>query len=150
MAQSLAKVYLHIIFSTKNREELILPKIENALYAYMAGIIKNLKGMPLKINGMPDHVHLLTALPRTITIARFVEEIKKSSSKWIKTQGTEFAKFAWQGGYAVFSVSQSKVEVVSKYISHQKEHHQKMTFKQEVIEFLKKYDVDYDEKYLWS
>ncbi len=150
MAQSLSKVYLHIIFSTKNRENLILPKVEKELYAYIGGVIKNLKGVPININGMPNHIHILSTFPRTITIAKFLEEIKKSSSKWMKTQGSEFVDFSWQGGYAVFSVSQSKVEVVSKYISNQKEHHKKMTFQEEVIQFLEQYGIEYDEKYLWD
>lgn len=150
MPQSLAKVYLHIVFSTKYRRNLILPKIEKELYAYIGGVIKNLKGMPIKINGMPDHIHILATLPRTITIAKFLEEIKRSSSKWIKTQGSEFVDFSWQGGYGVFSVSQSKVEIVSKYISNQKAHHSKKTFKAELIEFLEQYEVEYDEKYLWD
>lgn len=114
MAQSLSKVYLHIIFSTKNREHLILPKIETELYAYLGGAIKNLKAIPININGMPDHIHILSTFPRTITIAKFLEEIKRTSSKWIKTKGDEFNGFGWQGGYAVFSVSQSKVTAVSK------------------------------------
>lgn len=150
MPQSLSKVYLHIIFSTKNRENLILPKVEKELYAYLGGVIKNLKGIPIIINGMPNHVHILSTFPRTITIAKFLEEIKKSSSKWIKTQGREFVGFSWQGGYAAFSVSQSKVDVVSKDIINQKEHHKKITFQEEVIQFLEKYGVEYDEKYLWD
>ncbi len=150
MAQSLSKVYLHIIFSTKERHNMILPKVEKELYAYQGGVIKNLNGYPININGMPDHIHILSTFPRTITIAKFLEEIKKNSSKWIKTKGVEFVDFAWQGGYAIFSVSQSKVEAVSKYISNQKEHHKKMTFKEEVIKFLEQYGVEYDERYLWD
>lgn len=151
MAQSLAKVYLHLVFSTKHRQNFILPKVETALYAYIGGVIKNLRGIPIKINGMPDHIHILATLPRTITLAKFLEEIKRSSSKWIKTQGKEFVDFSWQGGYGVFSVSQSKVDVVSNYISNQKaHHHHQKSFKEELIEFLEQYDVEYDEKYLWD
>jgi REP element-mobilizing transposase RayT len=150
MAQSLAKVYLHIVFSTKKRHPLIISKIEKELYAYIGGVIKNLKAIPININGMPDHIHILCTFPRTITIAKYLEEIKKCSSKWIKTKGDEFLSFAWQGEYSVFSVSESKVNAVSKYISNQKEHHKNMTFQEEVIQFLEKYGLEYDEKYLWD
>ena len=150
MAQSLAQVYLHSIFSTKYRQALITAEIESQLHAYMGGIIKNLKGAPLRINGTANHVHLLSTLPRTITIAKYLEEIKKESSKWIKTQGSTFKSFAWQNGYATFSVSSSKVKAVTDYINNQKEHHKVMTFEEEVIRFLKEYGVEYDERYLWD
>ena len=150
MAQSLAKVYLHSIFSTKHRESLIAPEMEDRLYGYIAGIIKKVGGYPVKINGMPDHVHILSTLPRTITVAKYLEEIKKNSSKWVKVEYPEWKNFAWQGGYATFSVSSSKVDTVSNYIENQKEHHKKLTFQEELIQFLERYGVDYDEKYLWD
>ena len=150
MAQSLAQVYLHSIFSTKYRQNLIIPEVEAPLYGYIGGIIKNIGGTPIEINGMPDHIHILSTLPRTVTIAKYLEEIKKSSSKWIKTQDAAFQKFAWQGGYATFSVSSSKVEVVARYIQNQKEHHKRLTFQQEVIKFLEEYNVEYNEQYLWD
>lgn len=150
MAQSLAQVYLHSIFSTKYRQNLIISEVEVPLYSYIGGIIKNVGGTPIEVNGMPDHIHILSTIPRTVTIAKYLEEIKKSSSKWIKTQGAAFQKFAWQGGYATFSVSSSKVEVVARYIRNQKEHHKRMTFQQEVIKFLEEYNVEYNEQYLWD
>ena len=150
MAQSLSKVYLHIVFSTKKRFPFIKPEIEDELYAYIGGTIKKLGGIPFIINGMGDHIHIFSTLPRTIALSKFLEEIKRSSSKWIKTKETAYQNFAWQGGYAAFSVSDSVKDTVVKYIQNQKEHHRSLSFKEEVIKFLKKYDLDYDEKYLWD
>jgi len=150
MAQSLSKVYLHIVFSTKKRFPFIKPEIEDELYAYMGGTIKKLGGIPFIINGMGDHIHIFSTLPRTVALSKFLEEIKKNSSRWIKTKGREYQNFAWQGGYAAFSVSSSLKDTIVKYIQNQKEHHRSLTFKEEVIKFLKKYDLDYDEKYLWE
>jgi len=150
MAQSLSKVYLHIVFSTKKRFPFIKPEIEDELYAYMGGTIKKLGGIPFIINGMGDHIHIFSTLPRTVALSKFLEEIKKNSSRWIKTKGREYQNFAWQGGYAAFSVSDSVKDTVVQYIQNQKEHHRSLSFKEEVIKFLKKYDLDYDEKYLWE
>ena len=150
MPQSLSKVYLHIVFSTKHRQNLIHPNLESELYSYMGGIIKTLNGSPININGTSNHIHILTTLPRTITIAKILEEIKKSSSKWIKTKGIQYSKFSWQGGYGVFSVSQSGVAAVSTYIDNQKEHHKTKSFKEELISFLDKYETHYEEKYVWD
>ena len=150
MPQSLAKVYLHSVFSTKHRQPLITSAVEDPLYAYMGGVIKNLGSAPLIINGVSDHIHILSTLPRTTTIAKYLEEVKKSSSKWIKTKGSEFKNFAWQSGYATFSVGQSEIETISEYIRKQKEHHKKLTFKEEVIRFLEEYGIEYNEEYLWD
>ena len=150
MAQSLSQLYIHIVFSTKKRFPFIRPEIEKELFAYMGGIIKNNGGIPFIINGMPDHIHIFTNLPRTISLAKYVENIKRNSSKWIKTKGDEYKNFAWQNGYAAFSVSSSVKEIVTRYIANQKQHHQKQKYKTEVIQFLKKYNVDFDENYLWD
>ena len=150
MAQSLAQVYLHSIFSTKYRQNLIIPEVESQLYAYIGGIINNLGGRPLIINGLPDHIHILSTLPRTVAIAKYLEEIKKNSSKWMKVQRPELNHFAWQNGYATFSVSSSKTGAVTNYIKNQKEHHKQLTFKEEVIRFLNECNVEYNEKYLWD
>ena len=150
MAQSFAQVYLHTVFGTKYRDHLITDEIAPKLFSYLGGIIKNLGGTPIEINGMPDHVHILSTLPRTITIAKYLEQIKKSSSKWMKNQHSVSRNFAWQNGYATFSVSSSKVRAVKRYIENQTEHHKKLNFKQEVIRFLEEYQVKYDEKYLWD
>ena len=115
----------------------------------MAGILKNKESPALKINSVPDHVHILFRLSKNYALAKVVEEVKKQSSKWLKKQGAD--GFTWQIGYGAFSVSSSKVEVVKKYILNQKQHHKSKNYKEEIEEFIKEYDViEYDEKYFWS
>jgi len=150
MSQSLAQIYIHIVFSTKYRKPLIQPEIEEELYAYIGGIIKSLKGNSIKINGVSNHIHILATLPKTITLSKFLEEIKRSSSKWIKTKGEDYKNFSWQRGYGAFSVSSYKVDVVKNYIAKQKEHHKSKDFKAEFIKFLDEYKVEYDDRYLWD
>ncbi|MDR6966317.1 REP element-mobilizing transposase RayT [Flavobacterium arsenatis] len=150
MPQSLSYNYIHLVFSTKNREHSIHPDIEQKLYEYMGGICKNLESTAIQIGGHTDHIHILFLLSKKITLIKFVEEVKKSSSKWIKTQGSQYANFYWQGGYGAFSVNPKQIEIVKQYILNQKEHHSKKTFQQEYLKFLKDYDVDYDERYVWD
>ncbi|MDH4202128.1 MAG: IS200/IS605 family transposase [Phycisphaerae bacterium] len=150
MAQSLAQKYVHIVFSTKERYPFIETDIEPQLYAYMAGTIKQMEGIPCLINGTADHIHILSTLPRTVTLAKYIEGIKRPSSRWLKTKGGMYEKFAWQNGYGAFSVSSSRVEAVKRYIAGQEEHHRTVTFKEEFLEFLRKYKVEYDERYLWD
>jgi len=150
MAQSLAQMYVHIVFSTKERYPFIQTNIEPQLYAYMADTIKRMDGIPCLINGTADHVHILSTLPRTVTLAKYIEEIKRPSSRWIKTKDGMYQKFAWQNGYGAFSVSSSRVDSVKRYIAGQKEHHRTVTFQEELLEFLQKYNVAYDERYLWD
>lgn len=150
MPQSLSQVYLHSVWSTKNRIPFIRPQIEDELYTYIGGTIKNLGGRPIQINGMPDHIHVLSTLPRTISIADFLEEIKRSSSKWLKTKGWEYREFSWQRGYGAFSVGRSELSIIQQYIVNQKTHHTAKDFKVELIEWLKEYEVDYNEEYLWD
>ncbi|MDR0692138.1 MAG: transposase [Prevotellaceae bacterium] len=149
MSQSLSKLYVHIIFHVKKEEELIRPEDEKELYAYIGGIIKHLSSFPVKINGMGNHIHVLSTLSKNISLADFVEEIKKNSSRWIKTKGAHYRNFAWQSGYAGYSVSQSKVATVEKYIERQKEHHRAVSFREEYLRFLNKNDVAFNEAYLW-
>ena len=150
MPQSLAKVYVHIIFSTKNRVPIISNNIRNELYAYISGILINLKSDVIKINGTQDHLHILCTIPRTVTIAKVLEEVKKSSSRWIKTKGSPWNQFAWQDGYGIFFVSSSEVQDTISYIENQEKHHQKLSFKDELRIFLNEYGVEYDERYLWD
>ncbi len=103
-----------------------------------------------KINGTENHLHILTTMSKNLSLAKFVEEIKRNSSRWIKNKGEHYLFFAWQGGYAAYSVSQSKVAVVEKYIEKQKEHHKIETFQEEYVKFLREYNVEFDEKYLWT
>jgi len=150
MPQSLSKIYLHITFSTKNRYPFITPNIEGELFKYLHGILRNLECPGIVINGMPDHLHILCLLSRTMMVSGLLEEIKTSSSKWIKTKDRSFEKFYWQNGYGAFSVSQSELARVKTYIERQKEHHCQLSFQEEYIALLRKYQVEYDERYVWD
>jgi REP element-mobilizing transposase RayT len=150
MAQSLAAIVVHLVFSTKFRQPLIKPEVEANFHAYLSGIFRDCKCPTLLIGGMPDHIHALFLLHRTWALADLVEEVKKSSSKWMKTNGKEYQHFHWQGGYGAFSVSQSAAQEVKAYIANQKSHHRKMTFQDEFRALLKKYEVEYDERYVWD
>jgi len=149
MSQSLSKVLVHLIFSTKHREHLIRPEIRPRLNAYIVGILENLKCPCIQTGGTVDHNHTLFALGRTISQAELVEEVKKSSSKWMKIEGSE-PGFSWQAGYGAFSIGESQVEAVIRYIQNQEEHHRKTTFQEEFLKFLQRYKVAYDERYVWD
>ena len=150
MGQSLVKNYIHIIFSTKYRQPLILDEVSSELYSYIAGICRNLECYPLKVGGYKDHVHILCMLSKKIALMKLLEEVKSHSSKWIKTKGSTFSKFYWQDGYGAFSVNPAEVDVVKAYIENQAEHHKKRSFKEELLHILKEYDMKYDERYLWD
>jgi REP element-mobilizing transposase RayT len=150
MAQSLSKVYVHITFSTKNRQNLIDDSIKSSLFEYLGGICKGLECNPIQVGGYLNHVHILCLLSRKITQMKLLEEVKKQSSKWVKTKGDDYANFYWQNGYGIFSVNPSEIDVVINYIKNQKEHHKTRTFKEEYRAFLNKYNVDYDEQYVWD
>ena len=149
MPQSLSKVLVHLVFSTKHREPLISPDIRPRLHGYVMGILENLKSPSIQTGGVADHVHILFALGRTMSQAEIVEEVKKSSSKWMKTDGG-VPGFSWQAGYDAFSIGGSQVETVVRYIQNQEEHHRKVTFQDEFRKFLERYQVAYDEKYVWD
>jgi REP element-mobilizing transposase RayT len=150
MGQSLVKNYIHIVFSTKNHIPLIVPPFEQELYAYMAGICKNMECQPIKIGGFTDHVHILCMLSKKIALVKLLEEIKSHSSKWMKTKDESLRNFYWQDGYGTFSVNPSETDIVIQYIENQHEHHKKKTFQDEYRTFLKKYNVEYNEKYVWD
>ena len=150
MPQSLSSVLVHLIFSTKNREPYITPEIEMELYPYLATIFRTQKSPTLAIGGVSDHLHVLFSLARVVTIAELVEEIKTSTSKWVKTRGQVFRNFHWQKGYGAFSVGRTEINTVKQYINNQKEHHRRVTFQEEYREFLKECGVPYDERYLWD
>ena len=150
MPQSLSSVLIHLVFSTKNREPLIAPAIEAELHPYMATIFREHSSPSLIIDGTTDHVHMLFALSRTITIANLVEEVKTGSSKWLKTKGREFRNFHWQRGYGAFSIGQSNVTDLKRYIRNQKQHHRRITFQDEYRKFLKRYEIGFDERYVWD
>ena len=148
MSQSFVQIYVHIVFRTKNSVHFISEEIEEELYSYIGGILRNYSSISIQIGGMSEHVHLLCTLPKTMTLPKLIEEVKKSSSKWMKTKGSKYEKFFWQDGYGGFSVSSSKVETLKKYILNQKEHHKKMSFIEEYKQFLDEYGIEYDDKYI--
>src|SRR5512133_2742260 len=128
MAHSFTQLYVHLVFSTKKREHTILPEIQTELYSYMGGILNNIECVPIQIGGITDHMHILTSLSKKITLIKMVEEVKRSSSKWLKTKSPGFANFSWQIGYSAFTVGYSQVEMVKKYILNQQQHHMKKSF----------------------
>jgi putative transposase len=150
MAQSLSKVYIHSIFSTKNREPVLADAWRDELFRVLGGAANNLGCQSLIVGGIADHVHMLFQLGRTIAIADAVGKIKSTSSAWVnQTRGLP-EPFHWQGGYAVFSVSQSNVEAVREYIRNQLEHHKTLSFQDEVREWLRRYGIKWDERYVWD
>lgn len=150
MAQTLVKLYVHIIFSTKHRADLILPETEKELFAYIGGISNNNNSKLLAANGTKNHIHLLVSMSKNIELSELVGDIKRDSSKWIKTKGRQYENFRWQDGYAAFSVGYTQIADVKKYIANQKSHHSQMSFEDEFRYFLNKYDVEYDERYVWD
>ena len=150
MPQSLVKLYLHIIFSTKNRRPLIDEEIENALYSYLGGICNSLECFPVKIGGHKDHVHILSYFSKKITAIKFLEELKGHSSSWIKTQDARYRDFYWQRGYGAFSVSPQSIEIVKQDIESQHEHHKTITFQDEYRRILREHNIEFDERYVWD
>ncbi len=150
MGQSLVKNYIHIVFSTKHRQPFIYPPYEEELHRYIGSICKELECHPIKIGGYTEHVHILCMLSKKIALMKLLEEVKSSSSKWMKTKDEKLMNFYWQDGYGAFSVNPTEVDTVIGYIANQHEHHNKKTFQDEYRSFLKKYRVEYDEKYLWD
>lgn len=150
MPQSLVKNYIHIVFSTKYRNDFIDENIEKELYAYIATLCKDFESYALQIGGTDNHIHILCRLSRKIALMKLVQEIKAHSSKWIKTKGKKYENFFWQDGYGAFSVGEKDVYIVTKYIKNQRQHHQKQDFKNEFVGMLEKHQMDYDEKFLWD
>lgn len=148
--QSLTKNTIHLILSTKNRHPWLKETLRRRVYAYLAGIFQEWESPAIVIGGHDDHVHALFVLSKNHPLKRIVEEVKKGSSKWIKTLGSELAEFSWQSGYGAFSVSESNVADVKKYIEQQAEHHRRMTFKDELRQFFARHGVTVDKRYLWS
>jgi len=149
MPQSLVKILVHIVFSTKNRADMIFPEIETELYSYIHGIIENNKAKLIIANGTTNHSHFLISLGRN-DVRELIGDIKRDSSLWIKKKGDQFHDFYWQRGYGAFSIGQSQVPEVMRYIANQKEHHSKQTFEDEFREICQKYEVEIDERYCWD
>ena len=149
MSHTYTNLLYHIIFSTKDRQPLLTDDIRPRTFAYMGGILRELDGIAILINGPADHVHLLAALPPTTGIADAMRVLKTNSSRWIHETFPN-SSFAWQTGYAAFSVSQSSVPAVRQYIERQEEHHRRITFQEEFVAFLKRHGIAYDERYIWA
>jgi len=150
MSQSLAKNLVHLIYSTKERRAFLEDCVREELHRYSAGILQDLESPALIINSVSDHIHILLNLHRTRALAVVVMEVKRGTSKWIKTKGAQFALFQWQNGYGAFSVSQSAVAEVYEYIAKQPEHHKKLTFQEEFRRFLQRHELQFDERYVWD
>lgn len=150
MAHTFTNLLTHIIFSTKDRLPCIDAQLKPELLAYMGGIVRELEGKAYSINGTADHVHLLVSLPPTLALSDAMRVIKTNSSKWAGEREARQVFSGWQTGYGAFSVSKSNVPDVIKYIADQEEHHKKVSFQEEFIAFLKKHEIDYDERYIWE
>ena len=150
MPQSLSNVLIHMVFSTKDWNEWIDETIEPELWAYLTAVCRGCSCPTIHVGGANNHIHILARLSRTTTISGLFEEVKKRSSHWIKTRSPAYKEFCWQSGYGSFSIGQSGVDGLVRYIQGQKEHHRKVTFQEEFRSLLSKYNVDYDERYVWD
>lgn len=150
MGQSLVQNYIHIVFSTKHRQALIHPPYEEELHAYIGATCKELECPVLIVGSYTDHIHILCMLSKKVALMTLVQKVKANSSRWIKTKDKSLENFFWQDGYGAFSVNPSEVDTVITYVKNQKEHHKNKTFKEEYRQFLEKYELDYDERYVWD
>ena len=150
MAHTYTDLLVHVLFSTDKRQPFLDQELRPRLFPYMGGILKRLGSVPLMVNGVEDHVHILCRLSKSLDVSALVRELKRDSSKWIKDENPRLADFYWQNGYAAFSVSESNVEIVKRYIQNQEEHHRKMTFQDELRALLKRHRVEFDERYVWD
>lgn len=150
MPQSLSLVAIHIIFSTKDRHPYFVPDLQPKLFAYLATVARNAGCVCYRVGGMADHVHLAVRLSRSLTIGDLVENLKTSSSKWVKTQAHDLLLFSWQRGYGCFSIGPTDLDSLYAYIDKQEEHHRTRTFQEELRMFLKKYEIEHNEEYVWD
>ena len=150
MPHSFTSLLVHIVFSTKGRTRDLSPDLAARLFPYMAGIVKERKGVPLIVNGPADHVHLLVHLPATESIADLLRVLKTNSSRWVHEQFPDRKQFGWQAGYGAFTVSGSRATAVTDYITAQQEHHRRISFQEEFLTFLRKHGISYDERDLWG
>jgi REP element-mobilizing transposase RayT len=149
MPGTYTKLLYHLVFSTKNRIPMISDRLQYDLFSYIGGIIRGEGGDLLEIGGMPDHVHLLTKFKPTKSVSEMMNRIKAKSSKWVNEEKPKMRKFGWQDGYAAFSVSQSAVKSVERYIQNQETHHRRQQFQDEFIALLEKHGIEYEDRYLW-
>ena len=150
MAQTLFSCYMHVVFSTKNRVKLIQPEVEEELFSYIGGVVRNYQGVLLAAGGTSNHIHLLVSTNKNNLIPDLIGDAKRESSSWIKTKSPMLSKFGWQDGYSAFSLGYTQIPAVKKYIAGQKEHHKQKLFEDEMRVFYRKYDLVFDEKYVWD
>ncbi|MCG2587186.1 IS200/IS605 family transposase [Rhodohalobacter sulfatireducens] len=150
MANTYTQLYIQFVFAVQNRISLIRPEWEEMLYRYMTGIIQNKSHKMIAINGMPDHIHMFIGFEPVDHMSELIKVVKGESSKWIRKKGFVKGRFNWQSGYGAFSYSRSHIDRVYHYIHNQEEHHKKKTFREEYIELLEKFDVEYDERYIFQ
>lgn len=151
MSQSLAKILVHTVFATKDRRPFLRDRgLREELHRYLGGILKSHDCQPIMVGGVEDHVHLLSTLSRTREAAEIVKEVKRGSTLWIKSKNSAMEDFAWQNGYGIFSIGFSQIDDVKRYIIGQEEHHQKITFQDELRLLLERYKVEFDERYVWD
>ena len=150
MAQSLSNILLHIVFSTKNREPFIDESIERDLFKYVAKVARTLHCPTHGIGASDDHIHIACSLARTVPVSKLIQEIKQDSSHWMKQHGVAYVDFAWQNGYGAFSIGQSQLSDLERYIAGQRDHHRRESFQDEFRCLLNRYEVDFDERYLWD
>jgi putative transposase len=151
MPQSLSRILVHTVFSTKDRRPFLRDKtLRVELHRYLGGIVSHLDSQPIICGGVEDHVHLLCALSRTCVPAEMVKELKRGSSLWIKTKSPELRDFAWQSGYGIFSIGYSQIDAARTYIADQEEHHRKISFQDEFRQLLRRYEIEFDERYVWD
>ena len=150
MSQSLTRLYAHLVFSTKNRHAFLDETIRSRVHGYLASVIRDLESPWVVVGGVADHVHILFDMGKMVAPVKFVEQVKRESSKFVKTIDKKYARFYWQRGYGMFSVSPKDRDEAERYVRNQEEHHRKLTFQDEYRAMLRHYDVDYDEQYVWD
>ena len=150
MGSTLTNLLYHFVFSTKGREPMIIPEIRDELYRYLGGIIKGEGGLLLEIACMPDHIHMVIKLRPVHSLSEIMQKVKGKSSKWLNEQKRLPGRFSWQDGYGAFTVSESQLSTVIRYVKEQEKHHRSFSFKDEFIRLLKRHQVEYDGRYLWT
>jgi putative transposase len=150
MANTFSQIYIQLVFAVESRTSLIMPEWEEKLYQYITGIVRNKDQKLIAINGMPDHIHLFIGMKPTCCLSDLVREIKKASNSYISENKFIKSQFGWQKGFGAFSYSHSQIDSVAKYVLNQKNHHKSVTFKEEYLEFLRKFEIEFDEKYLFN
>ena len=150
MAGTFSQIYIQYVFAVKGRENLLQKEWRDEVFKYIIGVIKGKDQKPIIVNGVSDHVHVFVGLKPIVSISDLIRDIKNNSSKFINEQKFISTKFSWQDGYGAFSYSHSQINSVYRYIANQEQHHRKKTFKEEYIDFLKKFEIDYDERYLFE